>query len=149
MYIRIIIITEGKQKYYAPKQTKRVSENTIKYLVMDVIYKLDGQVIETYTEKIVDETDYLYAGSSIKDGTIIPKLYRKYKPEEIPKLTAEIYMYKYPDKKICIFNDVLFDKPDVKIKQSKHSLDCHTYIKFFASQILNFGNSIKTYKDSL
>ncbi len=138
-----------KCKIFIKYNLQNVSENTIKYLVMDVIYKLDGQVIETYTEKIVDETDYLYAGSSIKDGTIIPKLYRKYKPEEIPKLTAEIYMYKYPDKKICIFNDVLFDKPDVKIKQSKHSLDCHTYIKFFASQILNFGNSIKTYKDSL
>lgn len=127
---------------------QNISSNTIKTLTMEVVYKLNDKVIEKYTETLIENGNYLFPGSSIKNGTIIPKLYRKYKQPDIPYLTAEVYLYKYPDKKVCVFSDSLFDKPNVKMKQSKHCLDCQSYIKFFASQILNFGNSVKTYKDS-
>lgn len=137
-----------KAKIFIKYNLQNISENTIKYLTMDVVYKLKGKEIEKYTENIIDNGNYLFPGATIKDRTIIPKLYRNYKQAEIPYLTAEVYIYKYPDKKVCIFNDALFDKPNVKIKQSRQCLDCQSYIRFFASQILNFGNSIKTYKES-
>ena len=96
---------------------------------------------------MIENGNYLFAGNSIKDGTIVPKTHRRYKKSDYSKISAEIYLYKYPDKKICIFNDYLFDK-DTKIKQSKHGLDCEAYIRFFASQILNFGSTLKTYQNS-
>lgn len=127
---------------------QNISQNTIKQLTMEIVYKLGDKEIETYKENIVENGHYLFPGNYIKDGTIIPKVYKKYKKDDISKINAEIYIYKYPNKKICIFKDYLFDK-HTKIKQSKHSLDCETYIRFFASQILNFGTSLQTYKDSL
>ena len=126
---------------------QNISQNTIKQLTMEVVYKLNGKKFETYRENLIENGNYLFAGNSIKDGTIVPKTHRKYKKSDYSKISAEIYLYKYPDKKICIFNDYLFDK-DTKIKQSKHGLDCDAYIRFFASQILNFGSTLKTYQNS-
>lgn len=126
---------------------QNISQNTIKQLTMEVVYKLNGKKFETYRENLIENGNYLFAGNSIKDGTIVPKTHRRYKKSDYSKISAEIYLYKYPDKKICIFNDYLFDK-DTKIKQSKQGLDCDAYIRFFASQILNFGSTLKTYQNS-
>ena len=41
----------------------------------------------------------------------------------------------------------MFDK-GTRIKQSKHGVDCESYIRFFASQILNFDTTLKTYQNS-
>lgn len=126
---------------------QNISQNPIKQLNMEVVYKYDGDVYETYEENLLENGHYLFTGNSIKDATIVPKVYKKYNKTDLSKLSAEIYLYKYPDKKICIFNDYLFDK-GTKIKQSKHGVDCESYIRFFASQILNFGSTLKTYQNS-
>ena len=36
----------------------------------------------------------------------------------------------------------------IKVEQSKNYLDCQSYIKFFADQILNFGQAFSSYKKS-
>ena len=37
---------------------------------MEVVYKLNGKKFETYRENLIENGNYLFAGNSIKDGTI-------------------------------------------------------------------------------
>lgn len=139
-----------KYKILIKYNLQNISNMPIKKLNMDVVYKLDNKIIEEYTKQILEPNQTLLIGDSLNESTIIPNLFRKYKNSEIPKLTAEIYLYKTKDNKICVFKDNLFEQQQkVEIKQSKQSLDCQSYIKFFAHQILHIKYAIQSYIDSL
>lgn len=138
----------GKYKILIKFNLQNISNIPIKRLSMDVVYKLDNKVIEEYTRTLVED-EALGIGDSIADGTIVPKLFRKYKPADIQNISAEIYLYKMKNRRICVFNDKLFVPKKVEIKQPMYSIDCDSYIRFFAEQILNIKDSLKFFKNNL
>ena len=141
-----IFTSNNKSKIIFKYNLKNISDMTFKRLNIDVVYKLYGKEIETYSRNIIGTTNYLYAGDDIT-GTIIPKKTKKYSQQDIKNITMEIYLYKQNNRKLCIYNDYLFNDKE-KINQSNLGLDWRSNIEFFVKQILNFDNSIKIYKDS-
>lgn len=137
----------NKYKIILKFNIQNISKMSIKNMKMDIVYKLGNHTIETYTKTLIEPTNRLLPDDSINDIRIIPKNLRKYKQTDIPQISAEIYLYKIPSKKLCVYKEKLFDA-NTKIKQSKLNLDCQSYIEFFAHQILNIGSSINSYKDS-
>ncbi len=144
---KVLYKVGNKYKILLKFNIQNTSGMSIKDMKVEVIYKLGDTVIEKYNKTLIDSTNRLLPNDSINDIRIIPKTLRKYKSTEIPNISAEIYLYKIPSKKLCVYNSQLFD-PKTGIKQSKLGLDCQSYIEFFASQILNIGSSINSYKDS-
>jgi len=134
-----------KYKILIKFNLQNISSIPIKQLKMDVVYKLNDKTFEELSTTLVEREEPLMVGESIKERTIVPKTFKSYKKDEMQKIKAEIYLYKIPNRKICVFNDYLFEQKRVEIQQPKHCLDCHSYIKFFAKQILNFKSSVKDF----
>ncbi len=84
----------------------------IRRLSVTVRYKLGDKVIEEYTKKIIDKNNILAAGDTIPDITLIPEKFTLIRSKDIPKISAEIYLYKSSTNEICVFNGQVFD--DVK-----------------------------------
>ena len=118
-------------KYYL----KNISEMTIKRLNMEIVYKLNGKELERYTKNIIGTTNHLYSGDFI-EGTIIPKHVHKYKTTDINNISVEIYLYKSNNKKLCIYNNYIFDKSGKK-HQPKENSGWRSQIDFIVNQILN------------
>ncbi|MGN1153484.1 MAG: tetratricopeptide repeat protein [Candidatus Gastranaerophilaceae bacterium] len=137
----------GKYKILINYTLQNISNIPIKRLSMDVVYKLNDKVLEEYTKTLI-ESEALGVGDSITDG-IVPKLFRKYKPSDIQNISVTVYLYKNPDKRICVFNDKLFVTKQFNVEQPKYNIDCDSYIKFFAEQILNIKDSLKLFKNNL
>jgi len=81
----------------------------IRSLNVTVTYRLGKKVLEEYTKKIIDKNNILAAGDTIPDITLIPQKFTLIKDKDIPKITAEIYLYKSSTNKICVFNGQVFD----------------------------------------
>ncbi len=125
-----------------------ISKMPIQNLHVNVVYKLGDKVIESYTKTIIEPSNRLLPDDTINDIRIIPKTFRRYEQSDVPKIGVEIYLYKVPSKKLCVYRGKLFDKSNIEIKQSKLGLDCSSYIKYFANQLLNFDSSVQSYKES-
>lgn len=138
----------NKYKILLKLRIDNISKMPINNLTIEVVYKLNNEEIETYKKQIIDSSNSLLPNDHISDIRIIPKVFNKYRESEIPNISVEIYLYKVSSKKWCVYNGKLFDKTNIEIKQSKLSLDCSSYIEFFAHQILNIGSSINSYRDS-
>ena len=127
---------------------QNISNYIIPNLSMDVVYKLNNQIIETYSRQLIDSSNHLLPGDSIGESTIIPDTYRKYQQADIPNISVEVLLYKNKNRKLTVYNGPIFNNTKIKIEQSRNYLDCQSYIKFFAEQLLNFSHAFSSYKES-
>ncbi len=137
-----------KYKIILKFKLQNISNYIIQNLNIDVVYKLNNQVIEKYSRSLIDSSNHLLPGDYIGESTIIPDTYRKYKQTDLPNLSVQIYLYKVKNRKLTVYNGPVFNNTKIKVEQSKNYLDCQSYIKFFADQILNFGQAFSSYKKS-
>lgn len=137
-----------KYKIILKFRLQNISNYIIQNLSIDVVYKLNNQVIETYSRQLIDSSNHLLPGDSIGESTIIPDTYRKYQQTDIPNISVEVLLYKNKNRKLTVYNGPIFSNTKIKIEQSKNYLDCQSYIKFFAEQLLNFGHAFNSYKES-
>lgn len=140
--------SNGKSKVIIKYNLQNISHITIKRLDMDVVYKINGKEIETYTKKLITNENPLAVGEVAVDNTIIPKIMKKYKATDIPEITVEIYLYKSLDRKLCVYNDKIF-KDKIKTKTPEHYIDNESYLRYFVHGIRNFNSSLKTFKNNL
>lgn len=137
----------GKSKILIKFTLQNISNIPMKNLCITVKYKLNNNEIETITKTLADNTNPIAPGDSIIENTIISKAFRKYKKSDIPKISAEIYLYKTENIKLNVYNDYLF-ADRINLKTSGQNMDIETYIKFFVKEIKHFDSSLRTFKHS-